>query len=489
MPDSLLSADNPEKSWLQAFLESHDSGYGEPNFRIELARAYSDNLTLDYPEFDDDFFRDAVIKALGELTPPTGGRSTNAMHFSSLVHWIFSLLMVKAGRVELIKELKKKLKVGYASAQLQQWNLYRKKMEIAAARVKFEQDPLRIAENRELKKAQRILRAAEHAARKRETDWRFYEVEPIWGRDMSVSRFIEKIKRENRTLDWRTFVEGLVPAAARQESELKNCLRQITSKPAIYWYPGSGLDFKPLILDAPNNPTGRRMFRLNEPDFSTDPILFWMNDHGPNWLNELQPKTFRAHYCWPINRDEPEGDDEHYDKWGRYGATLSVASKREDYLFNGFVPITLFTVNIQNNGQSAKTRPISGDSYLVVFSNTPSHVLFEEIIFPMRLNVVCTVLAAQGGFSGQLRGFEQYRDIPKLLRKCEDELGPVDLYLLDDQAHDDKTRRPNSPYIRHYEYVGGPVRIGWYPCRAFGRPGLNYRREPKLARPLVQPES
>ena len=146
-----------------------------------------------------------------------------------------------------------------------------------------------------------------------------------------------------------------------------------------------------------------------------------------------------------------------------------ILKKREDYIFNGVLPVTLFSIRDH------------GAEYLVVFSNIPSHVLFAEVIFPARLNVACTLLAAQGGFSGQLFGFEQYRDIPKILSLTESELGPVDVYFLDAYAHDKVMRRPNSPYIRHYEYqLQNRLPCGWQPCRAFIRPGLSYQSDDRF---------
>jgi hypothetical protein len=111
--------------------------------------------------------------------------------------------------------------------------------------------------------------------------------------------------------------------------------------------------------------------------------------------------------------------------------------------------------------------------YLVLFSNVPSHALFAEVIFPIRLNVACVLLAAQGGFSGQLFGFEQYRDIPKILLLTEKELGLVDVYFLDKFAHDNILLRPISPYISRYEQLESSLPCGCLPWRAFMRPVLS----------------
>lgn len=460
-----------EKNWLQRFIDLNIHGR-TPYSRWDLARAYAQHFKVDYPEDDDDHYREALIKALGQLERP----KDNEIAFVWFIRDCFEVLSHLAGRDALTREMGEKLVRGYAFHRFQEMVAYWESLKRKKAEITLAQDPSIITAKRRIKKAEQEKHSAEHALRKKLTDWRYHECEPIWGQEMSVTKFIDRLKRENNRLDWQSFLKGLEPTHSGQSTDLKDALRKIISKPSIYWYPGSGMDFKPLILDAPNNPTGRRLFRLNDPDFSTDPILFWMNDHSSYLVDAPESKSFKASYRWLFEINEPEGDDEHYEHWGRYGAALNIAEKREDYVYANKIPVTLFTVNICNKNQHSKNRPDGGDTYLVIFSNTASHALFEEVIFPIRLNVVCTVLAAQGGFSSQLKGFEQYRDIPKLLRKCEEELGPVDLYLLDDQAHDDQTRLPNSPYIRHYECLGGRVRIGWYPCRAFGRPGLKYER-------------
>jgi hypothetical protein len=454
-----------DKNWLQTVMESSlQKGY--LHFHWDLKLAYTECFKVDDPEDDDDHYREALIEALGALEAPKEQEDD----FVQLIRHCFGVLSRRAGRDALIREVSERLARGYAFNRFQEMVAHWESLKARGAEIALEKDPEIIAAKRRLKKAEGAKHAAEHALRKNLTDWRYYEYEPIWGKEMSVTKFVDTLKQENKQLDWQFFVKGLEPKNAEQPTDLKDALSNIAVKPSIYWYPGSGMDFKPLILDVPNSPTKRRLFRVSEPDYSNDPILFWMNDHGSYFAEAPEAKSFKASYCWPIDKDEPEGEDEHYDKWSRYDAYLKIAEKREDYVYAGKIPVTLFTLNVQNKNQSSKNRPESGDTYLVIFSNTASHALFEEVIFPLRLNVVCTVLAAQGGFSSQLRGFEQYRDIPKLLHKCEDELGPVDLYLLDDQAHDGSLKRPNSAYIRHYEYIGGPVRIGWYPCRAFGRP-------------------
>jgi hypothetical protein len=177
--------------------------------------------------------------------------------------------------------------------------------------------------------------------------------------------------------------------------------------------------------------------------------------------------------------------DQQYERWrgwARYEAVLAIADSVERYVFRDRLPITLFTVNVKNRNQGSKDRPVAGDTYIVIFSNVPSHVLFEEAILPMRLNVSTVLLSKVGGFAGELDNYNQYYEIPRLLREFEPELGLVDLYLIDANGQDQESGRPRVECLADYSYVGGPIKLGWYPCRAYGRPGLAYNLERKALR-------
>ena len=101
------------------------------------------------------------------------------------------------------------------------------------------------------------------------------------------------------------------------------------------------------------------------------------------------------------------------------------------------------------------------------------------MLVPFGIRPRCVALIRQGGFSSQLY-YEQYIDLPAWLTEREKELGgPVDLYVIDAYGQDLESKRPLAEAIAHYDYRGGPVPWGWSPCRAFGRPGLQYRREHK----------
>ena len=286
------------------------------------------------------------------------------------------------------------------------------------------------------------------------------------------------------TFSWAEFVDGLMPIDPGSGSNLKDLLRRLQVSPSLYWYPGSGDDLRPLVLDVPNNAVGRRLFRTSSPDFENDPILFWMNDYFgyyaefPRAGTEVSEVSYPSDW-WPKEKKDFQAHQwDQWLGWGRYEAALEIAEQVERYVFRDRLPVTLFTVNVKNHDQGVNDRPKDGDTYLVIFSNVPSHVLFEEAMLPLRLNVSCVLLAKQGGFAGEIYHYNQYEQIPTLLRSFESELGPVDLYLID-MSGQDNDRNPRFDVIKDYEYVGGPVPLGWKPCRAFARPGLKYELKRK----------
>jgi hypothetical protein len=297
------------------------------------------------------------------------------------------------------------------------------------------------------------------------------------------ANYLEEL-RATPPFSWAEFVDGLIPIGDDVGTSLKSLLAQLRRPPSVYWYPGSGDDLRPLVLDVPNNALGRRLFRTSSPDLEGDPVIFWMNDYYHSYaaFPNLGAEASEVPYppAW-LPEEERLPLVHRWDQWfgwGRYESTLKIAEQVERYVFRDRLPITLFTVNVKNIDQGKNNRPAEGDTYLVVFSNVPSHVLFEEAILPLRLNVTCVLLAKQGGFAGEICNYNQYEQIPTLVRAFEPELGPVDLYLIDMSGQDDH-RRPRFEVIQDYEYVGGPVPLGWSPCRAFGRPGLRYELERK----------
>jgi hypothetical protein len=273
---------------------------------------------------------------------------------------------------------------------------------------------------------------------------------------------------------WQDFLEALTPLSDRKPVLLNHILR-FRQAPHIYWYPGCGSDLSPLVFDVPNNPTGARLHRLNgafDPDSA--PLVLWMNDHSAYLEKFPTPGEIKVEYndykyletgCWR--------------GWESYRTRLKVGKHQEDYLFQGEIPIKLFSVSVHNANQGKHSRPAHGDRYLVFYSNCASHDLFRRVLLPFSIRPRCVALIRQGGFSSQLH-YEQYIDLPAWLTEREAELGgPVDMYLIDAYGQNLEFKRPISKAIEHYDYRGGPVPWGWAPCRAFGRPGLAYRREHK----------
>ena len=279
---------------------------------------------------------------------------------------------------------------------------------------------------------------------------------------------------------WESFIAGL----SRQSNGrpvLLDRLAKFPQAPHIYWYPGCGTDLSPLILDVPNNPTGERMYRINQKEAShSAPVVLWMNDYSKYQEGFPRPGPICVNYSRGTGslRWEYFGDDR-WRGWNGYEARLEIDHHQERYLLEAEIPITLFTVTVHNSNQGIHTRPSNGDRYLVIYSNCASHDLLRKVLVPFGIRPRCVALIRQGGFSSQLY-YEQYIDLPAWLTERENELGgPVDLYVIDAYGQDLESKRPLAEAIAHYDYRGGPVPWGWSPCRAFGRPGLQYRREHK----------
>jgi hypothetical protein len=273
---------------------------------------------------------------------------------------------------------------------------------------------------------------------------------------------------------WQDILEALAPIS-NNKPVLKAHLERFKSAPDIYWYPGCGTDLSPLILDVPNNPTGERIYRLNGGrNLGSKPLILWMNDHSAYQIGFPRPGQIKVEY-----NDYRLFETDGWRGWEDFRARLEVGKHQESYLFGDEIPIKLFSVTVSNTNQGKHSRPTEGDRYLVIYSNCASHDLLRRVLLPFAIRPRCVALIRQGGFSSQLH-YEQYIDLPAWLTEREKELnGPVDMYVIDAYGQDLKFKRPLAKAIEHYDYRGGPVPWGWKPCRAFGRPGLSYRREHK----------
>ena len=416
-----LSYYEEERNWLKELMTVHNNRQSEWFSDFGLFRAYANAYRINgWPEPDDEHFIESLVQGLIEAEKDSNHLSWN----TDFIHLCFEIIAFRMNRVKAAAKLRERLLSGTAAAQLE--------LSIAAWECKNDTEHKQLIRSHFFEKYGDLT--PQVLSKNLINRWpdRFSGERPH--PEDTVTQFIEDVRSENKKLDWWEFLEKLVPSNPEQSKTLWNHAKAISVKPSIFWYPGSGSDTKPIDLRHYSNSLSGRFLSIDNSSTLENPILFWMND-----LEDVFKKT------------NPSQDSE------------DILKKREDYLFDGVLPVTLFTKRYHDA------------EYLIVFSNVPSHVLFAEVIFPARLNVACTLLAAQGGFSRQLFGFEQYRDIPKILSLTESELGSVDVYFLDAQAHDKVLRRPNSPYIRHYEcQLQSSLPCGWQPCRAFIRPGLPY---------------
>jgi len=417
-----LSYYEEERNWLKELMTVHNNRQSEWFSDFGLFRAYANAYRInEWPETDDEHFIESLIQGLIEAEKDSNHLSWN----TDLIHLCFEIIAFRMNRIKAAAKLRKRLLSGTAAEQME--------LSIAAWECKNDTEHKQLIRSHLFEKYGDLT--PQDLSKNLINRWpdRFSGERPH--PEDTVTQFMEDLHSENKKLDWWEFLDRLVPSNPEQSKTLLNHLISLSVKPSIFWYPGSGSDTKPNDFRHYSNSLSGRFLSIDNSSILQDPILFWMND-----LHDISKRIEKPNQDWE-----------------------EILNKREDYIFNGVLPVTLFSIREY------------GAEFLVVFSNIPSHVLFAEVIFPARLNVACTLLAAQGGFSGQLFGFEQYRDIPKILSLTESELGPVDVYFLDAQAHDKVLRRPNSPYIRHYEcQLQSSLPCGWQPCRAFIRPGLPY---------------
>ena len=435
-----IASHEKERNWLKALIEVHNNHKSERFFDFGIRNAYANAYRIDVPELDDEHFIESLIQGLIEAK--NGADLLNWQ--TQFIHSCFDVITFRMSRAKAAAKLRERLLGGIAEEQLE--------LSIAVWERKNDYIQKQLIRDNLFENYGEL--ASRDVSKNLFNRWpsRFSGKRP--NPEYTVSRFIEELRSENMKFDWDEFLERLVPSDPNQSSTLWNHLKAINGKPSVYWYPGSGSDVNPIIYGDSDDPLSRRLLRIDNSASIENPILFWMND-----LHDLFER---------LETSKDSEDD------SAYAPTYVLAEKREDYVFNKVVPITLFSLRMQPRYKKNKFDAQNYESeYLVLFSNVPSHVLFAEVIFPIRLNVACVLLAAQGGFSGQLFGFEQYRDIPKILSLTESELGPVDVYFLDKFAHDNILLRPISPYISRYEQLESSLPCGWLPCRAFIRPELS----------------
>lgn len=272
-------------------------------------------------------------------------------------------------------------------------------------------------------------------------------------------------------MDWKDFLNNLKPETNHQGSLLLESLSSLQTIPDIFWYPGSGKDLVPLLLDVPNNPTHERLYRINQ-ESNEKPLLFWMNDYSD--------------YLKDFPEDNLLGQElvTQYDElWKAYDATATIGKNRERYrIINRNVKITLFTVNIRHQVKGIHAREETSDEYLVCFSSCDSELLLENVFVSYSFHLSVVALIKQGGFSCQRENLDQYKDLPDRVAKFKEKIGLVDFWITDSRGQSGK--EPAAHVLREYEYIGGILRWGWSPARLYGRPGC-YSCEKRKMRSIM----
>ncbi len=270
-------------------------------------------------------------------------------------------------------------------------------------------------------------------------------------------------------MNWNDFLNGLKPKNEHQESVLLEKLKNFPSSPDIFWYPGSGKDMVPLLLDVPNNPTHRRLYRINQSP-KEKPFLYWMNDYCEN-LNDFPEDHLLGQKLVP----------EYNDLWEENASTVVIGKNKEQYRFDNNITITLFTACVKNQIEGKHSRGETGDEYLICFSSCESERLLKKVFAPYHFHLSIIALIRQGAFSGQRSNFHSYTNLPDSVVKLEEKIGIVNFWAIDLYGQNDE-KMPLAKSLSEYEYIGGPLKWGWPPARLYGRPGISYSRENRSER-------
>lgn len=355
-----------------------------------------------------------------------------------------------------------------------------------------------VAARRDLSDARLSVAVAERKVRKiiRDHLRSLHDSEGIDVQRTTVSDLVQSLDQIER-ISWKDFVQALKPVYARQGSRLKAKLGELKCKPDICWYPISGIDFGPLLLDSVTDFTRQRFLSASSLVFESGVTLLWLNDSSPDLLRtEMHQKSCPryldisehrfASYLRGLGKDA-----------GEEGATHLLATTEESYLFNGKIPLTLLSVSPFGSNDSE-------GAHIVVFSNVSSTELFRELIYPLRLRVKSIYLGRSNalapfadrmleeeiflleqaaGYPHESRflineilarrydGLDRLRDIPGLLLKCQAELGLVDYYFLEQEAYHAEKKTPSHDAIRHYQHITNVGGISRSVVGLFARPG------------------
>jgi hypothetical protein len=324
------------------------------------------------------------------------------------------------------------------------------------------------------------------------------------------------------------YLNFLIERGIKKESPantpLLNLLKSLTSPPEVYWYPGCGQDFCPLLFDTPNNPLGFRLMRvenhqtekadcirLNESD--KKPVILWMNDYLDTYtdfpnrrhLGQIIPYSysrlwdlFKAEaifgmhlesYVFPNSllaqfNDEISNyiDDENiFEKLSNLSLQSKMDAERlirsqrnnrplgfDGSRFGKDISIKLFTVTVKNRVDGMYQRHANGDEYLVCFSSCEAENLLDSVFIPLQMKIRAVALMRQGGLSCQRGDFGMYTSLPEKMEQLADVVGPVDFWLVDRHTYGDNGL-PQAPSLKNRQPHGGSVNWGYGHARAFIR--------------------
>jgi hypothetical protein len=248
-------------------------------------------------------------------------------------------------------------------------------------------------------------------------------------------------------MSWKTLIDSMVQlpmeddivGCNRNEQTLKEVLEV---DPAIYWYPGSGNDLAPLVLDVPRNPTKRRLFPLHGAR-QGKPLLLWMNDYNDSFAGFPDQREYR------VKLGDVQATVEITESPGR---SVIPAGRPPGNKRATAIPVTVFkarVMGVEPARRRRSVRPPGGDLYTVFYSAAESENLLRSIFVPHCIPIQVVALVRQGGFSDQRLHFEQYQDIKRLLENFRSKVGKVQAYLAD-----------NEVQIPNYERFGQPF-PGW----------------------------
>jgi hypothetical protein len=247
-------------------------------------------------------------------------------------------------------------------------------------------------------------------------------------------------------MSFNDFIAALTPVEnpiSHHNQELLDQLRNLN--PEIYWYPGSGKDYTPLMLDAPNNPTGRRLFRNNASD--DHPLLLWMTD-----INGMDPRYGLGY----------QSVEELYSS----AASVHPKIKIEQYMC-GDIYVLLFAAHVRNSNQGKYSRPADGDDYIVIFTGCDAIDNFHSIFEKYNIDISVISLIKQKNL---------YKDVPEIVRNSK-VVNDVDFWIVDQSGVDDLINT-----FPELQYIGGPVPWGRVAARLFARNSVNYNREDRMDR-------